>query len=141
ERAHPSSPPTNFRALNDAFDEVHRRTADESSHEFIGWPLVQFHRRRDLLEHSLLEHGDPIAERESLRLVVCDVDHGRPELSMQSGELYPRLDAQLRVEVREGLVEEERHRLAHDGAAECDTLSLTARELGGLAIEERFKAE
>ncbi len=40
-----------------------------------------------------------------------------------------RMDAQFRVEVGEGLVEEKDIRFAHDGASDGDTLALAAGKL------------
>jgi hypothetical protein len=48
-----------------------------------------------------------------------------------SRDLDPHLDAQLGVEVRERLVEQEHLRLAHDGAPDGDALALAARERPG----------
>ena len=55
---------------------------------------------------------------------------------MQMSELRARVEAELRVEVRERLVEQERAWLAHDGAAQGDTLPLAAGQLPRLLIEE-----
>ena len=51
-------------------------------------------------------------------------------------DLDAHLHAQLGVEVRERLVEEEDPRLAHDGAADGDALALAAGKLAGLAVEQ-----
>ena len=55
---------------------------------------------------------------------------------MERLELGARLGAQLRVEVRERLVEEEHRRLAHEGARERYPLPLAARELLRAPVEE-----
>ena len=55
---------------------------------------------------------------------------------MQAADLDAHLHAQLGVEVRQRLVEQERLRLAHDGAAHGDALALAAGELARLALEE-----
>ena len=60
---------------------------------------------------------------------------------MQLGELQSHLGAQLRVEVGEGLVEEEDRRLADDRAPERDSLALTARQLPWLSLEQAFDLE
>ena len=54
---------------------------------------------------------------------------------MQRGELLARRDAQLGVEVRQRLVEQEDVGIAHDGAADGDALALAAGERLGLALE------
>ena len=54
---------------------------------------------------------------------------------MQVDELGAGLAAQLGIEVRQGLVHAEHRRLADDRASQSDTLTLTAAELTGLAVE------
>ena len=46
------------------------------------------------------------------------------------------LDAQLGVEVRQRLVEQENSRIAHQGAAHRHALALAAGELAGPAVEQ-----
>ena len=65
---------------------------------------------------------------------------------MPSRLLEPRdggahLDAELRVEVRQGLVHEEGRRLADDRAAHGDALALAAGEVAGLAVEVLLEVE
>ena len=99
EGAHPRSPARRFRALYHTFDEIHRRTADEAADELVGWALIELHRRRDLLQHAFLEHGDSVAEGEGFGLIVGDVNHRRAKLPVQARELDACLDAQLSVEI------------------------------------------
>jgi hypothetical protein len=54
---------------------------------------------------------------------------------VQFGDFQTHPHAQRRVEVRQGLVEEERLRLAHDGPPDGDALALTARQLPGPPVE------
>ena len=60
---------------------------------------------------------------------------------MQAGELGAHRDAQLRVEVRERLVHQERPRLAHDRATHRDALALAARQVSRLAVEQVIEPE
>jgi hypothetical protein len=60
---------------------------------------------------------------------------------VQLRERGAHADAQLRVEVREWLVEEERLGLAHDGAAHGDALPLAAGELRGPSFEQLGEPE
>jgi hypothetical protein len=48
---------------------------------------------------------------------------------VQARDLLARLDPQLRVQVRERLVEQEHLRLPYDGAADRDALPLAAGQL------------
>ncbi len=56
-------------------------------------------------------------------------------------ELDAGLHAQLGVEVRERLIQQEGLRLADDGAAQGDALALAAGELARLALEQRPQLE
>ena len=76
------------------------------------------------------------AERHRLDLVVGDVDHRRLQPRVQRRELGAGRDAQLGIEVRQRLVEQEGGRVAHDRAADGDALALAARELAGPAVEQ-----
>ena len=55
---------------------------------------------------------------------------------MQPLDLAAHLVAELRVEVRQRLVEQEELRVAHDGPADGDALALPAGELARIAVEE-----
>ena len=98
-------------------------------------------RRVDLLQHAVAQHGDPLAERHRLDLVVRHVHRRDAEPLVQPRELGAHRDAQLRVEVRERLVHQERLRLAHDRPAHRDALALAARERAGLAVEQLLEPE
>src|SRR5207248_7324694 len=79
-------------------------------------------------------HRDPVRERERFVLVVRDVDERHPEALLERAELPPQRLAQLRVEVRERLVEEEDLRLDDERARHGDALLLSARQLIRLPV-------
>jgi hypothetical protein len=97
-----------------------------------------------LLQLAPLHHRHPVAHRQRLDLVVCDVDRGRAKLVQKLRKLGAQLDAQLRVQVRERLVHQERLRLPDDRTAHRDPLtrrrvehrSFLRRERGG-SLETR----
>ena len=64
------------------------------------------------------------------------VDRGRAELLLQLPDLDAHRDAQLGVEIRQRLVEQEGLRPPHDRAAHRDALALAAGELARLAVEQ-----
>ena len=70
-----------------------------------------------------------------------DVERGRGELSLQSLDLDPHLEAELRVEVRQRLVHQERLRLPDDRARERDPLPLAAGQLARAAVEQLVEPE
>ena len=98
-------------------------------------------RRVDLLQQAVPEHRDPLPERHRLDLVVRHVDGRHAEPLVQLRELRAHRHAQLRVEVRERLVHQERLRLAHDRPAHRDALALAARERRRLAVEQLVEPE
>jgi hypothetical protein len=87
------------------------------------------------LEQAVAQHRHSLPERHRLDLVVRHVDRRHAEPLVQLRELGAHRDAQLRVEVRERLVHEERLRLPHDRPAHGDALPLAARQRRGLAVE------
>ena len=130
-----------FERFDRRVEQVHRGAADEAADEEVDGPVVERLRVVDLLELALAHHGDAVAHRHRLDLVVRDVDRGDAEVGLQLRDLGARLDAQLRVEVRERLVHQERRRLAHDRAAHRDALALAAGERARLALQVLLEPE
>ena len=79
-----------------------------------------------LLDLARVHHRDPVRERERFVLIVGDVDKGHLQLLLQRAQLPAELHAQLRVEVRERLVEEEDLGPQHERARDGDALLLPA---------------
>ena len=107
-------------------EEVHLRRSDKAGDELVDRIVVQVLRRIDLLHEAVFHNDDTGTHRHGLDLVVRDVDERGRKAGVQFGDLRPHLGAQLRVEVRQRFVEQEHFRFADDGAAERDTLALTA---------------
>src|SRR6185503_20439392 len=103
--------------------------------------IVKLERRASLLDPAVAQQDDPVGQRHGLDLVVRDVDHRSAELLMQAFYLAAHLIAQLRVEIAERLIEKENPRIAHDGAADRDTLALAARKLPRVALEKLLDVE
>jgi hypothetical protein len=72
---------------------------------------------------------------------VRDVHRRRLELALDPRDLGAHLDPQLRIEVRERLVHQERLRLADDRAAHRDALPLAARERARLLLQHLVEPE
>ena len=85
----------------------HVRDADEAGDELGLRLLVHLRRRADLLDPALVEHGDAVAHRERLFLVVRDVDERDAEVALQRLQEDLHLLAQLQVERAERLVEQQ----------------------------------
>src|SRR5258705_3730640 len=115
--------------------KIHLRRSDEAGDEQVCRTLVQFYRRAVLFDIARVEYDDLVGHRHSLDLVMRNVDGGGPELLLQFCHLHTHLDAECRIEIRQGLVEQKRLRLAHDGASNPDALTLTAGEVARLALQ------
>ena len=125
-RAHP---------VDRGLEQVHLRRADEARDEQVGGPGEDRVRARDLLDPAGAHDRDPIRHRERLELVVGH-DHGRLVEALQDLlDLAAHGLAQLHVEPRERLVEQEADGVADDRAADRDPLLLALGELARPAIE------
>ena len=91
-------------------------------------------------ERALVEHADPIAEREGFAHVVRH-DHDR---FLHPGLDRPELGAQLRardrIERAEGLVHQQHRRVRGQRARDANTLPLAAGELVGPSVAELRRA-
>ena len=95
--------------------------------------FVELERRADLFDPPAAKHDDLIGERHGLGLVVGDVDHRRAHRLMEFRDFEPHLDAQLRVEVRQRLIEQEHLGLPDDRAPYRHPLALAARQFSRAA--------
>ncbi len=121
--------------------EVHRWRADEAGYEEVARLVVEVERRPHLFHLAVVHHHDLVGHGHGLDLVVGHVDGRRAEPLMQLFDLGTHGDAQLSVEVRQRLVEEEDLRVAHNGSAHGDALALAAGELARIASKELGQAE
>ncbi len=133
--------PASVDRLEHAGDQVHRRRSEERGDEDVRRTPVDVLWRADLLQDAVVHHCDPVAHGHRLDLIVRDVHRRDPELGVQLDQLEARLDAELRVEVGERLVHQERLGLAHDRAGQRDSLALPSRELPRKALEQVVKAQ
>ena len=110
--------------------------ADEVGDEAADRLLVDLRRRADLLHPTLAHDRDAVGHVERLLLVVGDEDEGDAGLALQRAELVPHRLAELEVERRERLVEQQHLRLRRQRAGERDRAALAAGELRRLAAGE-----
>ena len=116
-------------------EEIHRRRADEARHELVGRPLIDRLRRVVLLHRAALQHHDAVGHGHGLDLIVGDEDHRGLQLLRQRLDFGAHLPAQLCIEIGKRLVEQERLRIAHDGASHRHALALAAGQFLRLAVE------
>ena len=124
-----------IRACQLRLDHVDRRRPDEPCDEVVDGTLVERLRRRDLLQLAVAHHGDTVAQRHRLRLVMRDVERRHAETALEIVNLATHLHAQLRVEIRERLIHEKGLRLAHDRPPHRHPLALSAGQGLGLPRE------
>ena len=123
------------------FQEIHRRAADEARDEQAAREVVDAFGVVGLQDLALVHHDDLIGKRHRLVLVVGD-EHGRRlQALVQLAQLDAHQLAEFGVERTQRLVHQERLRLAHDRAAQRDTLAVAAREPADARTEQVFDAQ
>ncbi|MPL94335.1 hypothetical protein SDC9_40488 [bioreactor metagenome] len=105
------------------------RQAQKAVDEFVGRVLVHLPRRSHLDDPAQVHDEHPVGQGHGLRLVVGDEDDGEVELLLQGLDLEPHGFPELRVEVRQGLVQEHHPGVRDDGPCEGDPLLLTTRQV------------
>src|SRR5712692_6622728 len=75
------------RALDRDRNEVHGRAADKARDVHVHGSVIDLTRWRDLLQDAVLHHGDAVAHRHRLDLVVGYIDEGRLQRAMLLLEL------------------------------------------------------
>jgi hypothetical protein len=90
-----------------------------------------------LFDPALVHHDDQVGRRHRFHMVMRDIDGGEFVPRMQPPDLAAHLVAEIGVEVRQRLVEQQRGRLHDKRARECHALLLTAGELMWIAVSER----
>ena len=110
--------------------------ADEVGDETRPREAVDLRRLVELLHAAVVHHRDPVRQRERLGLVVRHVDERDADLLLHVDELDLHLLAQLGVERRQRLVEQQHRRMRDERAGDRDALLLAARELVRIALAE-----
>ena len=128
-------------SIHPAFDEIHRRSADEAGHETIRWMSIDIQRRSDLLNHTIFHHHHSVTEGHRLFLVMGHVDAGGGDGAMKFLQLTPHVIAQLRIEVAEWFIEQETGWLTNQRSAEGHPLLLSTTHLRRPAVQELLDAQ
>ena len=103
--------------------------ADEVGDESVGRLAVDLERRGRLPDAAVAHDHDHIGHGHGLALVVGDDDGGDAEPLLQLPQLHLHRLAQLGVQCRQRLVEQEQLRRQRQRAGDRDALALAAREL------------
>ena len=102
--------------------------AGEVGHEQIGRPVVDFVRRAHLQQLAVAHHADAVAEHDRLGLVVRDVERGHAGLLEDAPQIVAQPQAQLGIEIGQGLIEQQQLRAVDDAARQRHALHLAARQ-------------
>ena len=108
--------------------------------EPVGRALVEVLLRAHLPHGAVAHHHQPVGHGQRLLLVVRHHDRREPELALQLADLDAHLLAQLGVEVRERLVEQQHIGPEDERASQRDALLLAARELARQALAQLLEA-
>ena len=110
--------------------------ADEIGDELRLREAVDPRRLVLLLHVAGVHHGDPVRQRERLGLVVRHVDERDADLLLQVDELDLHLLAQLGIERRQRLVEQQHRRMRDERPRDGHALLLAAGQLVRIALAE-----
>ena len=114
--------------------------SDEVGDEPVGRALVHVAGLADLLDASVVEDREPVAQRQRLVLIVGDDDERDADFALDLLEFDLHLLAQLEIQCAERLVEQQHPRASDQRAGQRDALTLAARQLRGLAATPRRSA-
>ena len=90
--------------------------ADELRDEGILRLFIQRHRRVELLDHAVIEHGDAVRHGQRLGLVVRHIDDGHAQIFVDMLDFILHMLAKLLVERAERLVHQNQLGLEHQRA-------------------------
>ena len=121
--------------------EVHLGRADEACNEQVVGVVINFERRAGLFDPAFAHHDDLVGQSHRLDLVVGHIDDRGLQLLMQAGDFDAHMDAQFGVQVGQGFVKQKDLRLAHDGAANGDPLTLATGQVFGFALHQGTKTQ
>jgi len=133
--------PHRDRLRTDHLVAVDVREPEEAGNVGVDRMRPQLVRRGDLNDVARAHHGDAVAERERLRLVVRDVHRGQGELVEEPSEVLEQPVTEPPVERAERLVEKQDARLGSERASERDSLLLAPRERSHRAALEAGQAD
>src|SRR5262249_7579676 len=100
------------------------------------WSLVNFARQADLSEPSGAHDSDAVPQCQGFGLIVRYVQGAEPQSLLKPNQLETQLLAYLRIDVRQGLIEEDRRVAADDRSRQSNTLLLSTAQLPRIAFRQ-----
>ena len=116
-------------ALNLPLQQVGR--AEQTSHEDVDRPIVEFLRRTDLNDPAQVHHGQAVRQRECLDGVVRQDQDRDSGLRVNPPQVVPEILASSRIERAQRLVEDQELGLRHQGPRQGRSQPLEGRQLLG----------
>ena len=113
------------------------RLANERGDKPVHRLCVNVARGADLLDFAGAHHPDAVAHRQGFFLVMGDEDEGDSGFKLQALQLDLHFLAQLQVQCRQRLVQQQHLGLRGQRAGQCHALLLAAGQLTGLAVRHR----
>src|SRR4029450_2343130 len=104
--------------IQPAFQQVHLRATDETRYRNVGRLMIDLRCGAGLLNRSLMQYDDFVAEGQSLSLVMGHVNNRGVQPAVQSSQLHPHRGPERSVEIRQRLVGKKKFRLAWSGGPE-----------------------
>ena len=92
--------------------------------------IVNLVGRTDLLDHTLVKYRNTVGKRKRLLLVMRYIDRCDAEIALHLLQFVSQLDTELRVQVTQRLVHTDDGGICHQCSCDCNTLLLSAGELG-----------
>ena len=103
--------------------------------------LVQHFGRIELHDAARIHDRHAIRDREGFFLIVGHIDRGGAVGALQLADFHPHVDAQLGIEVGQGLVKHQQWRLDDEGAGQRHALLLATRKGARQPVGEMAKAD
>ena len=107
-------------------NQIHRGRTHKGRYKQVGRLGVDLFGRAQLLDNTAVHDGDAARQRHCFNLIVGHINDGGAHVLVQALDLGAHVDSQLRVQVRQRLVEQEHQRIPNQCAAHGDALTLTA---------------
>ncbi|CAG9264343.1 hypothetical protein PCAR4_60081 [Paraburkholderia caribensis] len=115
------------------------RAAEKRRRERRSGALVCIERRAQLRDAPFVQHGDAIAHRHRFDLIVRDEDRRDAEALLDRAQFDMHFFAQLRVEIRHRLVEQQQFGAHRQRPRNRDALALAARQFLRIARVESLQ--
>ena len=104
--------------------------ADEIGNEQRRRFTIDLGRRTDLFDHAMVHHHDTVGHRQRFLLVMGHHDRCNAEFSLQLLDLMAQIDADLGIESRQRLIQQQQAGRSRNGAGQSNALLLAGLQSG-----------